>query len=98
MDGTKLRGLEDFADGTCYVCTGGEPFRKIQYNDLETGPSFNAYSKTNLNIPAIRDNPIQERKKVNRSTGGLLSEAVDMKGSEVSIFVATVNYCKLDLD
>ena len=91
IDGVKLKGLDDFVDGNCYVCTGGEAFRRIQYNDSETGPNFNAYSKTNLTIPVVKDNPIMERKKVNRSTGGLLSEETTvMKGSEQSLFVATV--------
>jgi hypothetical protein len=91
IDGVKLKGLEDFVDGSCYVCTSGEPFRRIQYNDAETGPNFNAYSKTNLKIPVIKDNPILERKKINRSTGGLLAEDTTLlRGSEESLFVATV--------
>ncbi len=89
--------MEDFADGSCYVCTSGEPFKRIQYNDSETGPNFNAYSKMNINlIPVVNDNPILERRKINKSNGGLLSENTIVKGSEESLFAPTVFSFRFD--
>lgn len=90
MDGLKIKDLSEFQDGVCYVASSGEAFRKIQYNDSETGPSFMAYSKPNMLMPPVKDNPLLERKKTNASAGGLLSEDVVIRGSEETLFMPDV--------
>ena len=90
MDGVRIKDLEDFQDGVCYVASNGESFKRIDYNDSETGPAFMAYSKPNMLMPPIKDNPILERKKINASAGGLLSEDVVIRGSEVTLFTPEV--------
>lgn len=91
MDGTLVNELQEFQDGKCYIASSGDSFKRIQYNDSESGPNFMAYSRPNLLIPPVKDNPLKERKKTNGSAGGLLSEGVPNKGSETTLFTPEVS-------
>ncbi|KAJ3304099.1 hypothetical protein HDV03_003085 [Kappamyces sp. JEL0829] len=95
MEGVRLRDLSDLEDGRSYVCSGGDLFKDVSYNKDIAGPGFKAYSKDNLAIPAIRDNPILERKRINRSVGGLLSDNTPLKGSEAALFDASTKAFKI---
>jgi hypothetical protein len=90
LDGQKIRSFEEISDGKCYVATNGEMWKRIAYNQSEVGSGFNAYSKTNLLIPLVNDNPL-ERRRTNRSVGGLLSEEPVAYGSEQTLFLPTVS-------
>jgi len=58
MDGTLVKELQEFQDGKCYIASSGDSFKRIQYNDSESGPNFMANSKPNLSYNILKYNTI----------------------------------------
>ena len=61
-EGVRIRALEDLRDGMGVVVTAGEGFRKVDYQLPTSKKRFNAFSKSNLVLPILRDHPIRERR------------------------------------
>jgi hypothetical protein len=97
MQGQRIRSLSDLEDNSQYVATAGEPFKNVDYMTEEDQlPVFNGYSRTNLNI--LNDLPPIQRRKINRSTGGLLLEGtMEVRRSEQNLSMFGPNVMIVDI-
>jgi hypothetical protein len=103
MSGRQVRRLEDLRDGGFYVCSSGEPFRPVDYvvSDFESrknslvmrygNASSQAGSRNGSAAPSRSGSmELLVRRKVNRSTGGLLAEDTVFHVDQQQIFGPTV--------
>jgi hypothetical protein len=82
-----VRSLEELRDGEGYV-VGNERFKDVGYTKPVERKRFSAFSKSQLVLPNLKDNPIKERKMGQRSE--LLGEE-GPRASEVALFDAAVS-------
>eukprot|EP00842_Homolaphlyctis_polyrhiza_P003432 jgi/Hompol1/408/HPOL_005303-RA len=93
--GTLVRGLDDLKDNAQYVATGGEPLRRIVYSsNEELGQPFTLSSKNPI-LPKLGEQ--RQRRKINRSTGGLLMQdpEIDHPPAEQPLFGPTSKAYKI---
>jgi hypothetical protein len=98
MTGQRIKSLDEIEDNTMYVASAGDPFRNVEYMTEESHlPVFNGYSKSNLTI--LQDALPLRRRKINRSTGGLLLDGtMEVKRTEniSNPFISNVPYFYLE--
>ncbi|KAJ3269554.1 hypothetical protein HDV01_001316 [Terramyces sp. JEL0728] len=93
MNGARVRSLDELHDSRFYVATSGEPFKKVDYlvEEDQIPPVFIGVSRATLSMQQTSQSQTSlTRRKINRSTGGLLTEdqkaEIRNQHSEKSLF------------